>query len=88
MKSTLELLERAKVRFAPISERALSQRLGHSPTALTTARQRGTVSPIIAGQLAELVGEDVEHWMAVAVVESAPRSHVTDHLRRVLHAIA
>lgn len=91
MKSTLDLLDRVKHQMAPISERALSQQLGHSPTTLTTARQRGSLSPEIAGQLAELLRlppAEIAQWMALAYVESKPRTATTDHLRRVLHAIA
>jgi DNA-binding Xre family transcriptional regulator len=86
MRTTMELLDKA-LKKTGVSERALSQQLGLSASNLAVARVRGNVSPIVAGQLAELVGEDLEHWMAVAVVESQPRSRVTDHFRKVLHAI-
>jgi hypothetical protein len=66
----------------------MAVKLGMSPTALNNAVMRGTISPVAAGQLAELIGEDIEHWMAVAAIEGVPRSRVTDHLRRVLHTIA
>jgi hypothetical protein len=82
MKCTLDLLTQAKAQFAPISERALSQQLGHSPTALTTARQRGSLSPIIAGQLAERLGFDPVPWMALAVTETEKKSRTVDALRR------
>jgi len=86
MKTTLELLGKATDKLGPISERALSQRLGHSATAITTAKQRGNLSPILAGQLAEIVGENVEHWMAVAVIEGTPKSRITDSLKRAITA--
>lgn len=84
MKTTLDLLSKATDKLGAISERALSQQLGHSPTAITTAKQRGNLSPILAGQLADIVGENVEHWIAVAVIEGAPRSRVTDQLKRAI----
>ena len=87
MKTTLELLDKAKDKAAPLSERQLSMQLGHSPTALKQARTRGNVSPILAGQLAEMLGENVEHWIAVAAIEAQPRSRVTDHLRRTITAM-
>lgn len=88
MKNTLELLAKASAKAAPLSERQLAMRLGHAPTKLAMARRRGNVSPVLAGQLAEMLGENVEHWIAVAAIEAQPRCRVTDHLRRVLHAIA
>ena len=84
MKTTLDLLDRATKAIGPISERALSQRLGHSPTAITTAKQRGNLSPVLAGQLAEAIGEDIPQWMAIAALEAAPRSRVSEHLRRAI----
>jgi plasmid maintenance system antidote protein VapI len=87
MKTTLELVDAALAK-TELSERALSTKLGMAPTNIAMARQRGTVSPLVAGQLAALLDLNVEHWIAVAVLESAPKSRMTDQLRRVLHAIA
>ena len=87
MKTTLDLLAHVK-QTLEISERALSIKLGHSPTNITSGKQSGSLSPVLAGQLAELVGQSVQHWMSVAYLESQPKTRVTDHLRRVLHAIA
>jgi hypothetical protein len=91
MRSTLDLLERAKAKLHPMSERALSIHLGHSPTALTTARQRGSLSPEIAGQLADLLElppAEIAQCMALAYIESKPKSSTTARLRQVLHTIA
>lgn len=87
MKNTLQLLEKAQQKTAPLSERQLSIQLGHSPYAIRACRTRGNLSPVIAGQLAELVGEDVREWIALAALESEPRSRVTDHLRRALTSV-
>lgn len=84
MKSTLDLLAKAAAKAAPMSERQLSMKLGHSPTALSMARRRGSLSPIVAGQLAELAGEDIEHWMAIAAIEAVPKTRATEHLRRIV----
>ena len=86
MKTTLDLLAAAKTTLG-VSERALSERLGHSPTTLTTGKRTGSLSPIVAGQLAELVGQPVAHWMAIAALESAPKSRITDHLRRAVSTV-
>jgi hypothetical protein len=84
MKTTLELLEKAAAKVAPLSERQLSMRLGHAATTLAMARRRGSLSPVIAGQLAELTGDDVVQWMALASLESEPKSPVTDRLKRMI----
>lgn len=83
MKSTIELLTAATDR-TNLSERALSTKLGHSPWTLSRGKLRGSLSPIVAGQLAEIVGESIERWMAIAAIESEPRSRVTDHLRKAI----
>jgi plasmid maintenance system antidote protein VapI len=69
MKTTIDLLNRAML--GAKSERQLSQDLGLYPTAITTARTRGNLSPAIAAKLAERLGEDVATWMARAVLEAA-----------------
>jgi len=86
MDSTLDLLDAAMTEF-DISARALSLQLGHSPWTLNRARERGTLSPVIAGQIAELMQLSVEHWMARAVLESEPSSRATDRLRRTLEHV-
>lgn len=83
MKNTMELLDRA-IEQTGLSERALSERIGLSTSNLSVARNRGSLSPVAAGQLAELMGLDVEHWMATAVLETQPRSRITDQLRRAI----
>lgn len=83
MQTTLDLLDLAKKRTG-LSDRALSQTLALSHASITMARSRRKLSPLLAGQLAALVGEDVEHWIALAAIEAAPRSRVTDHLRRLI----
>ena len=90
MKSTLDLLERAKSSLGPTSERALSLRLGHAATTLTTARQRGSLSPELAGQLADTLGmppAEVAQWMALAYIESKPKTAATTRLHRLLHTV-
>jgi hypothetical protein len=68
MKTTIDLLNRAML--GAKSERQLSQDLGLYPTAITTARTRGNLSPAIAAKLAERLGEDVATW-APALPRSA-----------------
>jgi plasmid maintenance system antidote protein VapI len=87
MRTTLDLID-AAITKTGMSQRELCRHLGVSVANLAMARQRGSVSPIVAGQLAALLDLNVEHWMAVSVLESTPKSRVTDSLRRVLHTIA
>ena len=91
MNSTIELLDHAlatqRQSDPKASERALSMRIGLSAAALAVARKRGNLSPVAAGQLAVLIGEDFEHWMAVAAIEAEPKSRQTEQLRRMITAV-
>lgn len=84
--TSLELLALARAQYE--SDAALCRALGIVDTSVSVAKIRGKTSPVLAGRLAEFLGLDLEHWIAVAALEAAPRSRVTDHLRRVLHTIA
>jgi len=74
MKTTLDLLQKALV-DAP-SERQLSISLKLAPTTLAIARSRGRLSPIVAGKIADRLGEPIAEWMALAALESEP--HIKD----------
>lgn len=86
MRTTIELLDAAISKAE--SQAALCRELHISGATLTVARGRGRLSPTLAGQIAERIGAPVEHWVAVAALEAAPRSRTTDHLRKVLQTIA
>jgi hypothetical protein len=86
MQTTLDLLNKAEKHLGPISYRQLSTSLGHSPTALNNARHRGSLSPLLAGQLAQLTGENVAEWVALAAMEATPKSRVTEALKRAITA--
>lgn len=88
MKNTLDLLAET-VRRTERSERDLSKALGYTPTALSTYKHKGHIPPLVAGQLAELLGEPVQRWIAIAAVEAAAPSKVPPGLKqRLLRAIA
>ncbi|WP_234971089.1 hypothetical protein [Lampropedia hyalina] len=53
-----------------------------SGNVLYTARLRGRLSPILAGAIAEKLGEDVQHWITVAVLETEKESGALDHLKK------
>lgn len=67
MQTTMNLLDAAlQIEPAPYWHRAL--KLGRST--LHTARQRGHLSPAIAGAMAKHMGEPVEKWICIAALES------------------
>lgn len=59
-----------------------------SRTTLSVARIRGRLSPLVAADLARLLGEDIEHWTTVAVLESEPESRKVNKLRGLLRTMA
>lgn len=83
MQTSLELVDAALVKTG-LSERALSQQLGKAVTNIAMARQRGNTAPDVAGQLAEILGLNVEHWIAVAALESMPKSRARDRLAKAI----
>ncbi|MDO8652083.1 MAG: hypothetical protein Q7R66_07830 [Undibacterium sp.] len=71
MQSTMNLLGHA-IEIKGLSEWAAT--LGLSKRALYTAKDRGHLSPAIAGALAEELGQDVKNWIVVAALESERES--------------
>ena len=67
MQTTLNLLDEA-MKVQGLSDWAA--KLGLSKRALYTARDRGHLSPAIAGALAEELGQDARDWIVVAALES------------------
>lgn len=51
------------------------------PSAITNARRAGRVSPGLAGNFAIELGEDAEHWMLAAQLESKQETQLMDRLR-------
>ena len=80
MQTTMDLLD-AALAETELSARALSIKLGHSPWTLSRSRERESLSPTIAGQLAELLGLNIERWIAIAALETEPQSRATSRLR-------
>ena len=71
MQNTMDLLDAAlKLRSAADWHRELDL----SRNALHSARQRGNLSPSIAGALAEALGEDLQKWIVIAALESERES--------------
>ena len=67
MQTTMNLLETA-LKVQPIG--TWTRQLGLSKQALYTARDRGHLSPAIAGALADEMGEDSKKWIVIAALES------------------
>ncbi|MDD5333640.1 MAG: hypothetical protein PHS32_07835 [Rhodoferax sp.] len=79
MQTTMNLLEKA-IEIKSISE--WTRKLGLSRQALYTARDRGNLSPAIAGSLAEEIGEDSKEWIVIAALESERESACKERMVR------
>lgn len=67
MENTIELLSRA-LEKQTVSQWARTFNIG--PSAITNARARGRLSPVLAGNFAIKLGESPEHWIAIAALEA------------------
>jgi hypothetical protein len=45
------------------------------------AKQRGRLSPVLAGNIAIKLGENPEHWIAIAALEAEPKSPLLQRLK-------
>lgn len=85
MQTTLNLLDDA-MKVQGLSDWAA--RLGLSKRALYTARDRGHLSPAIAGALAEELGKDPKEWIVLAALESerdsACKTRMVSRMRKTL----
>jgi len=77
---TLQLLEKA-LGVNP-SPKHWCDKLKLNRTAINCARNRGRLSPSIAGGLAIELGENPIQWMAVAAMEAEPESTLKKELLR------
>ena len=81
MLSTMDLLARIKEPpFQDWSNAKWCEHLDVNRTALTVARTRGRLSPTLAGNIARLLGEDVEKWIAIAALEAEPNTYIKNKL--------
>ena len=76
---TLELLDKA-LKINP-SPKAWCDKLQMNRTALNVARNRGRLSPAIAGGLAIELGEDAQKWIVIAALEAEPESTLLQRLK-------
>lgn len=76
---TLDLLDQA-LAINP-SPKHWCDELKLKRTALNVARNRGHLSPVIAGGLAMKLGEDAQKWIAIAALETTPASPLLEQLK-------
>ena len=83
MERSITLLNRA---LETTNHGALAEAIGVQSSALSNCKKIGQLSPVVAGNLAAFLNENVEHWMAVAAVESVreckAKSLLMKHLER------
>lgn len=83
MQTTMNLLEKA-LEVAPMPE--WGPRLNVHRNALRNARERGHLTPVLAGNLALELDEDPAKWITLAVLEGEKASPAKDKLLRRLKA--
>lgn len=49
---------------------------------ISQAKKRGRLSPTLAGTFAIELGEDAEHWIAIAAIEAEKESPLLERLKR------
>lgn len=82
MQHTLELLDRAtQIKSIPEWTRELKL----SRNAINNAKNRGHLSPIVAGALAVEMGEDATKWIAIAALELERDSACKERMLREIN---
>lgn len=81
MQGTIRLLERALEGRRYVD---LAAEIGVQHSAIANSKKVGHLSPLLAGQIAVLLNEDVPKWMAIAGVESARDGKAKRELMRAL----
>lgn len=80
MHTTMELFDKAlSVRHAA----AWAREMNLSRAAFSMAKKQGRLSPVLAGNIALELGEDPEHWIAIAALEQAETGKDKDLLARL-----
>jgi hypothetical protein len=77
MQNTMNLLEQA---LSMQPAQYWHEKLNLNRNALHNAKQRGHISPAIAGALAEELGQNVKDWIVVAALESERESACKDRM--------
>lgn len=78
MQKTMELFSKAlEIKHAS----AWARDFNITPETFSMAKKQGRLSPLLAGNFAIELGEDPEHWIAVAALEAAPESELLTRLK-------
>jgi hypothetical protein len=87
--NSMGLLSSAQKQWAAkgINEASALRELGFNSTAMSKAKAYGRLSPVMAGRIAEMLGEDAIKWIAVAAIENAKNSKARTMLERHLRAV-
>lgn len=87
--SSIELLAKAQKAWAErgLTEADALKELGFNPTAISKAKAYGRLSPVLAGRVAETLGEDAIKWIALAAIENAKNSKARTMLEKHLQAV-
>lgn len=85
---TLQLLKKAESIWAEQgkTEADLSREIGMNQAAIGVAKHRGRLPPVMAGRLAQMLGEDATKWIATAALEAAKNSKARTMLEKHLQA--
>jgi len=86
MKTTMDLLDMAfSENYKGISAAEWCRNLQVNRTALAVSRARGRLSPTVAGNLARLLGQPVEKWVAIAALEAEPNTYGKNKLMSIVN---
>jgi len=78
MNQTMELFEKALERQ---NAAAWARTFNITPSAFSQAKKQGRLSPVLAGNFAIELGEEPEHWMAIAAMEAEKESELLARLK-------
>lgn len=79
MHTTMDLFAKA---IAKESAANWANRLNITRQTFSNAKKAQRLSPALAGNLAIELGEDAEHWIAVAAIEAEKQSPLLDRLKK------
>lgn len=78
MQTTMDLFEKALTKQHAA---AWAREFNMTPAAISIAKRQRRLSPVLAGNLAIKLGENPEHWMAIAAMEAEPESPLLNQLK-------
>lgn len=79
MQSTMQLLDKA---LANQTAAGWANKLNITRQTFTNAKKAKRLSPALAGNLAIELGENAEHWIAIAAIEAEKESPLLERLRK------